>query len=180
MAGPLDGIKIIDCSAFIAGPLATMILGDQGADVIKVEPPGFGDVMRILGTSRGGMSGLFANCNRSKRSIVLDLKQADASKIRSTTSAGKSAGRLENKLLIVRRPPALALSSDRNSIIATGNDGSHYSIEVSASRVEWSPGATPMSREKQQPRKPASKFPHLRKKKEQAKPKAKPVKKGKP
>jgi crotonobetainyl-CoA:carnitine CoA-transferase CaiB-like acyl-CoA transferase len=78
MAGPLDGIRVIDCSAFIAGPLAAMILGDQGADVIKVEAPGLGDIMRILGTSRGGMSGLFANCNRSKRAIVLNLKDPDA------------------------------------------------------------------------------------------------------
>ena len=81
MPGPLDGIRVVDCSAFIAGPLATMILGDQGADVIKVEPPGLGDVMRWLGTSRGGMSGLFANCNRSKRSIVLNLKEEGAREI---------------------------------------------------------------------------------------------------
>jgi crotonobetainyl-CoA:carnitine CoA-transferase CaiB-like acyl-CoA transferase len=74
MAGPLVGIRIIDCTAFIAGPLATMMLGDQGADVIKVEPPGLGDVMRYLGTGRGGIAAGFANCNRSKRAMVINLK----------------------------------------------------------------------------------------------------------
>jgi crotonobetainyl-CoA:carnitine CoA-transferase CaiB-like acyl-CoA transferase len=81
MAGPLDGYRIIDLTAFITGPLATMILGDQGADVIKVEPPGLGDVMRYLGTQRGGMSSLFASCNRSKRSIALNLREEQGREI---------------------------------------------------------------------------------------------------
>ena len=75
MSGPLVGYRIIDLTAIATGPFATMILGDQGADVIKVEPPGIGDVMRWLGTSRGGMSTIWANCNRSKRSIALNLRQ---------------------------------------------------------------------------------------------------------
>jgi len=75
MAGPLAGIKVVDCSAYITGPLAGMILGDQGAHVIKVEPLGIGDMMRHLGTSRAGMSALFAACNRSKRSLSLDLRE---------------------------------------------------------------------------------------------------------
>jgi crotonobetainyl-CoA:carnitine CoA-transferase CaiB-like acyl-CoA transferase len=77
MAGPLEGVRIIDASTMITGPLATMILADQGADVIKVEGPGFGDVMRLLTTSREGISALFANCNRSKRSVVLNLKDPE-------------------------------------------------------------------------------------------------------
>jgi crotonobetainyl-CoA:carnitine CoA-transferase CaiB-like acyl-CoA transferase len=72
--GPLEGVKIVDLSAIISGPLATMLLADQGADVIKVEPPGLGDLLRYIGSNRGGMSGLFAMCNRGKRSIVVDLK----------------------------------------------------------------------------------------------------------
>jgi crotonobetainyl-CoA:carnitine CoA-transferase CaiB-like acyl-CoA transferase len=75
MAGPLDGYRIIDLTVIAAGPFATMMLADQGADVIKVEPPGIGDVMRFLGTSRGGVSVLWVNCNRNKRSIVLNLRQ---------------------------------------------------------------------------------------------------------
>jgi crotonobetainyl-CoA:carnitine CoA-transferase CaiB-like acyl-CoA transferase len=75
MAGPLAGIKVVDCSAYITGPLATMILGDQGAEVVKVEPLAIGDIMRHLGTGRGGMSALFAGCNRSKRSLPLNLQE---------------------------------------------------------------------------------------------------------
>jgi crotonobetainyl-CoA:carnitine CoA-transferase CaiB-like acyl-CoA transferase len=75
MTGPLDGYRIVDCAAYITGPLAAMILGDQGADVIKVEPVGFGDLMRHVGTSRAGIGALFAGCNRSKRSISLDLRE---------------------------------------------------------------------------------------------------------
>ncbi len=77
MAGPLDGYRILDLTTMITGPLATMMLAEQGAEVVKVERPGIGDVMRYLSTMRGGMSTFFAGCNRSKRSIVVDLgKQA--------------------------------------------------------------------------------------------------------
>jgi len=74
MPGPLAGYRIVDCTAMITGPLATMILADQGAEVVKIEPPGIGDVMRQLATQRGGMSAFFASCNRSKRSAVLNLR----------------------------------------------------------------------------------------------------------
>ncbi|HEX9260248.1 MAG TPA: CoA transferase [Acidimicrobiales bacterium] len=74
MPGPLEGIRILDMSVMISGPLAAMLLADQGADVVKIESPGLGDMMRYLGSSRGGMTGIFNNCNRGKRSLVLDLK----------------------------------------------------------------------------------------------------------
>ncbi len=73
--GPLDGVKVVDLSVMISGPLAAMMLADQGADVVKVEAPGLGDIMRILGSSKGGMTGIFATNNRGKRSLVVDLKQ---------------------------------------------------------------------------------------------------------
>ena len=63
-------------SVMISGPLAAMMLADQGADVMKVESPGLGDIMRHLGTSKGGMTGIFLNNNRGKRSLVVDIKQA--------------------------------------------------------------------------------------------------------
>ena len=75
MPGPLDGIRIIDLTTMASGPLATSILADQGADVIKVEGPGRGDGLRKIGPSRGGLSALFASLNRNKRSIVIDLRE---------------------------------------------------------------------------------------------------------
>lgn len=73
MKGPLDGIRILDLTTMASGPLATSILGDQGADVIKIEAPARGDALRTIGTSRGGLSALFINLNRNKRSIALRL-----------------------------------------------------------------------------------------------------------
>jgi len=73
-SGPLAGYRVVDLSTMISGPMATQILGDQGADVIKVESPGIGDLVRHLGKSRDGISATFATVNRNKRSIVLDLK----------------------------------------------------------------------------------------------------------
>jgi crotonobetainyl-CoA:carnitine CoA-transferase CaiB-like acyl-CoA transferase len=74
MPGPLDGYRIVDLSTMISGPLATMWLADQGADVIKVETPGRGDLVRHLGSTRRGLSATFATANRNKRSIAIDLK----------------------------------------------------------------------------------------------------------
>jgi len=76
MLGPLDGYRIVDLTSNVAGPLATMILADQGADVIKVEAPDGGDATRAGGDRRNGFSASFLNNNRNKRSIVLDLKTA--------------------------------------------------------------------------------------------------------
>ena len=75
MAGPLVGIRVIDLSAVVSGPLAGMMLADQGADVIKVEAPGLGDILRGAAFSRGGLTAFFANTNRGKRSLVIDLQQ---------------------------------------------------------------------------------------------------------
>jgi crotonobetainyl-CoA:carnitine CoA-transferase CaiB-like acyl-CoA transferase len=79
MPGPLHGYRIIDLTSMISGPLATMILADQGADVIKVEnPEGGGDHTRAANNSRNGFSASFLNNNRNKRSVALDLKNPAA------------------------------------------------------------------------------------------------------
>ena len=71
---PLEGIKVLEFSTMITASFAAMMLAEQGAEVIKVEPIELGDPMRFLGSSKGGISALFANCNRGKRSLRLDIK----------------------------------------------------------------------------------------------------------
>ena len=77
MSGPLDGIRIVDLSVALTGPLAAGMLVDQGADCVKVEQAPTGDVVRWLGSTVAGISAMFQTANRGKRSIVLDLRQAD-------------------------------------------------------------------------------------------------------
>ncbi|MSP97993.1 MAG: CoA transferase [Betaproteobacteria bacterium] len=80
MSGPLDGIRIVDLTSMLSGPFATMMLGDQGADVIKVEPLG-GDHVRALGNRSNGMSASLLNSNRSKRSIAVDLRNPEGREV---------------------------------------------------------------------------------------------------
>jgi len=77
MPGTMDGIRILDLSIALSGPWAVGILGDQGADVIKLEPPGLGDIGRWVGPAIGGVSAMAQMVNRGKRSIAVDL-QSDA------------------------------------------------------------------------------------------------------
>jgi formyl-CoA transferase len=74
-AGPLDGVRVLELGSFIAGPFAGQLLGDYGADVLKVEAPGDGDPMRRWGVTRDGDSLWWPTIGRNKRSIVLDLRE---------------------------------------------------------------------------------------------------------
>ena len=76
MSGPLEGIRVLELTSVVLGPWACQLLADMGADVIKVEPP-YGDSNRSLGAYHNpGMAALYLTCNRNKRGVVLDLKQA--------------------------------------------------------------------------------------------------------
>ena len=77
MKQPLNGYRVCDMTAMVSGPLATMQLADQGAEVIKIERPGSGDYTRLASNRRAGMSASFLNNNRNKRSIALDIKHPD-------------------------------------------------------------------------------------------------------
>ncbi len=87
VAGPLSGIRILDLSRVLSGPAATMLLADQGADVIKVEPPA-GDITRQMGPGSDGMTSGFLNINRGKRAIAVDLKSAAGIGIVKRLAAG--------------------------------------------------------------------------------------------
>ena len=125
-SGPLAGVRVLDLSTIVSGPMCAMILGDHGADVVKVESPA-GDTARWLGAAGPpGLSGTFAQLNRNKRSVVLDLKsdvalQALRKLARSADvvvenfragvadrlGVGYSALSRENPQLVYRIPPML-------------------------------------------------------------------------
>jgi crotonobetainyl-CoA:carnitine CoA-transferase CaiB-like acyl-CoA transferase len=81
MPGPLHGYTVLELATMVSGPLATQLLGDQGADVIKIEEPTGGDLMRHLGPERGGMTAIFTTVNRNKRSLALDLKTPEGFRV---------------------------------------------------------------------------------------------------
>jgi len=74
--GPLRGVRIVDLSTVLSGPVATTLLADQGATVIKVEAPGAGDLTRQISTRSNGVTAMFQLANRGKRAITIDLGRA--------------------------------------------------------------------------------------------------------
>ena len=78
--GALDGLKVLDLTSMVSGPVAAMMLADQGARVIKVEPLA-GEQMRHLGSTYQGVNPGFFSCNRGKESIALDLKSEEGKSI---------------------------------------------------------------------------------------------------
>jgi crotonobetainyl-CoA:carnitine CoA-transferase CaiB-like acyl-CoA transferase len=122
--GPLRGVRVLDLTTVVMGPSATQILGDLGADVVKIETPD-GDTMRLIGPWRHpGMGPLFLQSNRNKRSVALDLK----------TPEGRDAivrlAKLADVLVSNVRPQGLArLGLDYDSVRA-GNDNIIYCVAV--------------------------------------------------
>ncbi|MBC9176684.1 CaiB/BaiF CoA transferase family protein [Pseudoroseomonas ludipueritiae] len=102
MPTPLDGIRVVDLTRILSGPFCTMLLGDMGADVVKIEAPGEGDPIRHAGAAVEGLSWYFAAFNRNKRSVVLDLRAPEGREV--------LAGLLEQADVLVEnfRPGVLA------------------------------------------------------------------------
>ena len=85
---PLSGLRVIDLTRILAGPFCTMLLGDMGADVIKIETPGEGDPVRRQGVVRDGLSWYFAGFNRNKRSLTLNLRHPEGRAVLEKLIAG--------------------------------------------------------------------------------------------
>src|ERR671921_222937 len=93
MPGPLAGVRVIEVAIAVLGPLATQVLGDMGAEIIKVETPD-GDPMRQIGPARNpGMAAYFLTLNRNKKSLVLDLKPPAARQAMLRLPAGHASCR---------------------------------------------------------------------------------------
>ena len=85
---PLSGLRVIDLTRILAGPFCTMLLGDMGAEVIKIETPGEGDPVRRQGVIRDGLSWYFAGFNRNKRSLTLNLRHEEGREVLAKLIAG--------------------------------------------------------------------------------------------
>ncbi len=94
-SGPLDGLRVLDLTAVVAGPFCTMLLGDLGADVIKIEPPEGDSTRRFGRPQKNGVTASFLAFNRNKRSIVVDLKKPDGPTL-VLTLAAKADALVEN------------------------------------------------------------------------------------
>ena len=81
MAGPLEGITILDLTWVLSGPFGAMVLCDLGAEVIKVERPPHGDLARTTGPHLNGVSGYFMSINRGKKSVSIDLAKEEGKEL---------------------------------------------------------------------------------------------------
>ena len=120
---PLTGVTVVDFTQYLAGPYATMLLGDWGADVIKVEPPGHGDASRGMAPFVNGESYPFLMPNRNKRSIALDLKDA-----RGADIAARLIARADVVVESFRPGVTARLGIDFESAVETNPDVVYCSI----------------------------------------------------
>lgn len=134
MSGPLDGVRVVDLTTVVVGPICTRTLADYGAEVIKVEATG-GDLLRTMaqGSRNPGMSGKFINFNRNKRSIVLDLKKPEALAalhrlieradvfVSNVRPEGLARAGLDHASLVPKNPRLIHCS-----ILAFGRGGRYY------------------------------------------------------
>ncbi len=109
-AGPLAGLRVLEISTMMAGPYAATLLGDLGADVIKVEPPR-GDESRHLGPARGAERSAFLSLNRSKRGMVLDLQRPEGRE-----AFGRLVATADIVITNVREPTLSAMGLDYDSV----------------------------------------------------------------
>lgn len=123
MPGPLDGIRILDLTTVFSGPYASLLLGDLGADVVKIESPD-GDIARGIGTGlHPGMGPLFVSTNRNKRSVCLDLKQDSASEV-----LGRLIDASDVVLHNMRPAPARRLGVDPDAVLARNPNAVHCAV----------------------------------------------------
>src|SRR3954462_7071886 len=114
--GPLSGLLVADFSRILAGPYATMLLGDLGADVVKVEAPGGDDTRSWQPPVREGISTYYLGINRNKRSIALDLKDPD------DLAAAQELARRADVMIENFRPGGLARFGLDYDTVAAGNE----------------------------------------------------------
>jgi crotonobetainyl-CoA:carnitine CoA-transferase CaiB-like acyl-CoA transferase len=143
---PLDGVRVLDLTRVLAGPLGTMVLGDLGADVVKIERPGHGDDLRAWGPpwSPDGVSAYFLAVNRNKRSVTLDLKSdrgrelfrqmvADADVVVENFRAGTMAGLgLTHEDLLAGNPRLVTVSLSAYGSEGPSRDLPAYDIVLQA------------------------------------------------
>src|SRR3954449_8888888 len=118
--GPLSGILVADFSRILAGPYATMLLADMGADVVKVEGPKGDDTRTWMPPVRDGVSTYYLGVNRNKRSVVLDLKQAE------DAAAARELAARADVVLENFRPGSLARFGLDHESVSRSNPGVIY------------------------------------------------------
>ena len=159
-AGPLAGLTVLDLTRVLSGPYCTMLLGDMGARVIKIEQPGRGDDTRAWGPPFvNGESTYFLSINRNKESVTLDFK--DTARTADSRSAGRAsrcsrrelppghAGAVSASITSRCRPRTLASSTARSRALARPVRGRHqpgYDAVVQAEGGLMSVTGTPMDR----------------------------------